>query len=57
VWLAPSSSPGAPAYRRSLERDRWRAAVAARADYEHAAIMRGDAWRGTFGHYKPARWW
>jgi hypothetical protein len=34
-----------------------RAAVAARADYEHAAIMRGDTWRGTFGRYEPALWW
>jgi hypothetical protein len=33
------------------------AAIAARADYEHAAIMRGDNWRGTFGRYQPASWW
>jgi hypothetical protein len=33
------------------------AAIAARADYEHAAIMRGDVWRGTFGRYEPAPWW
>ncbi|MCU1701376.1 MAG: hypothetical protein JWR34_7439 [Mycobacterium sp.] len=28
-----------------------------RADYEHTAIMRGDAWLGTFGHYQPSPWW
>jgi hypothetical protein len=33
------------------------AAIAARADYEHAAIMRGDDCRGTFGRYQPAPWW
>jgi hypothetical protein len=33
------------------------AAIAARADYEHAAIMSGDVWRGTFGQYQPAPWW
>jgi hypothetical protein len=29
-------------------------AIAARADYEHSAMMRGDNWRGTFGRYQPA---
>jgi di/tricarboxylate transporter len=33
------------------------ATIAARADYEHAAIMRGNNWRGTFGRYQPAPWW
>jgi hypothetical protein len=33
------------------------AAIAARADFEHAAVMRGDVWRGTFGRYEPAPWW
>jgi hypothetical protein len=33
------------------------AAIAARADFEHAAVMRGDVWRGTFGQYQPAPWW
>jgi hypothetical protein len=33
------------------------ARLAERADYEHAAIMRGDTWRGTFGRYQPASWW
>jgi hypothetical protein len=32
-------------------------AIAARADFEHAAVMRGDAWRGMFGRYQPAPWW
>jgi hypothetical protein len=32
-------------------------AIAARADYEYAAVMRGDNWRGTFGRYQPAPWW
>jgi hypothetical protein len=44
--------------RRRDQRRRYRAAIAARADYEHAAIMRGDAWLGTFGRYQPAPlWW
>jgi hypothetical protein len=33
------------------------AVIAARADYEHAAIMRGDNWRGMFGQYQPVPWW
>jgi hypothetical protein len=36
----------------------WRhAAIAARADHEHAAIVRGDVWRGTYAQYEPAPWW
>ena len=31
--------------------------IAARADYEHAAMMRGYTWRGTFGQFEPAPWW
>jgi hypothetical protein len=43
---------------RSHQRRRFaRAAIAARADYEHPAIMRGDGWLGTFGQYRPAPWW
>jgi hypothetical protein len=30
------------------------AAIAARAYYEHAAIMRGDDMTGLFGRYQPA---
>jgi hypothetical protein len=33
------------------------AAIAARADYEHTAMMRGDERLGTFGRYQPAPWW
>ena len=33
------------------------ATIAARADYEHSALLRGDTWRGTFGRYQPAPWW
>jgi hypothetical protein len=29
----------------------------ARGDYGHAAMMRGDAWLGTFGQFQPAPWW
>jgi hypothetical protein len=43
--------------RRRDERHRRHSTIAARADYEHAAIMRGDNWRGTFGRYQPAPWW
>ena len=47
-----------PFGRHALDASRWRhAAIAARADYEHAAVMRGDAWRGTFGQYQPVPWW
>jgi hypothetical protein len=45
------------AQRRDLEAARRRAAIAARADYEHAAIMRGDTCLGTFGQFQPAPWW
>jgi hypothetical protein len=45
------------AVRRHRRRQQVHAAIAARADYEHAAIVRGDAWRGTFGRYEPAPWW
>ena len=31
------------------------AVIAARADYEHRAIMRGDAWLGTFGSFSLPR--
>jgi hypothetical protein len=31
-------------------------AIAARADYEHAAIMRGDDMTGMFGQFQPAAW-
>ena len=45
------------AVRRHRRRQCAHAAIAARADYEHAAIMPGDNWRGTFGQYQPAPWW
>jgi hypothetical protein len=45
---------GRAAHRRSLERARRRAEIARRAEYEHAAILRGDAWLGTFGQYQPS---
>jgi hypothetical protein len=49
---------GARAAVRCHRRRQWaHAAIAARADYEHAAIMRGDNWRGTFGRYQPASLW
>jgi len=49
---------GARAAVRRHRRRQWvHAAIAARADYEHTAIMRGDTWRGTFGQYQPAPWW
>lgn len=31
-----------------------RAAIAARADWEHAALMRGDMLAGIYGIYPPA---
>jgi hypothetical protein len=33
----------------------WSVFVAARADYEHWLLMRGDEWLGTFGQYRPRR--
>ena len=45
------------AVRRHRRRQCAHAATAARAEYEHAAIMRGDAWLGTFGQYQPAPRW
>jgi hypothetical protein len=42
--------------RRHRRRQCAHAALAARADFEHAAIMRGDVWRGTYGQYLPAQW-
>jgi hypothetical protein len=42
------------AVRRHRRQMRVHAAIAARADYEHAAIIRGDDWLGTFGRYQPA---
>ncbi len=50
-------SSGARAVRRHRLRQRVHAAIAVRADFEHAAVMRGDEWRGTFGRYEPAPWW
>ena len=41
-------------HRHRIEQARQRAAIAARADYEHAAIMSGDDRYGTFGQYPPA---
>jgi hypothetical protein len=40
--------------RRHRRRQHVHAAIAARADFQHAAVMRGDLWRGTFGQYQPA---
>lgn len=40
---------GRAAHTRRATRRRQLAGIAARADYDHAAIMRADAWRGTFG--------
>ena len=37
------------AVRRHRRRQHVHAAIAARADWDHAAIMAGDVWRGTFG--------
>jgi hypothetical protein len=31
--------------------------VAARADWEHWLLMRGDERRGTFGQYEPRPLW
>jgi hypothetical protein len=45
------------AVRRHRRRQCAHAAIAARADWEHWLLMRGDAWRGTFGQYEPAPWW
>jgi hypothetical protein len=45
------------AVRRRRRRQGEDAAIAARADYEHTALMCGDAWRGTSGRYEPAPWW
>jgi hypothetical protein len=44
----------APALEAADERLCAHAAIAARADYEHAAIIRGDTWSGTFGQFQPA---
>jgi hypothetical protein len=43
--------------RRHRRRQRVHAATAARADFEHAALMGGDEWLGTFGRHQPAPWW
>ena len=44
----PTHRPDQPV-RESAGRGRHREAITAGADYEHAAIMRGDAWLGTYG--------
>jgi O-antigen ligase len=61
VFLATAIAYGAYLTARAAVRSHRRqmrvhAAIAVRADYEHAAIMRGDTWRGTFGQYQPAPW-
>jgi hypothetical protein len=48
---------GRAAHTRRATRRRQLAGIAARADYDHAAIMRAGAWRGTFGRYQPAPGW
>ena len=49
LWWAAAS-----AARRAVERARVRAAIAARADKQHAQIMAGDD-RGIYGDYVPTQ--
>jgi hypothetical protein len=56
---SPSASPLAASLPQGCALAKHRAGAssrraAARADYEHAAVIGGNTWRGTFGHYQPA---